>query len=138
MENETETMPGAEELLIRLKQAGFRMALASSTQMDLIDLLLTRSGFHHYFEKSISEDMVSNGKPDPDIFIFTAAKMNSVTKNCIVIEDSENGVQAAKAAGMKCIGFEGKHLIKQDITKADIVVNDLKKINSEMILSLFS
>jgi HAD superfamily hydrolase (TIGR01509 family) len=135
-EYEPNAMPGAEELLKRLKSERFRMAVASSSQTDLIDLLLTRSGFRNFFEISISEDLVSKGKPDPDIFIHTAAKMNADPKYCIVIEDSENGVYAAKAAGMKCIGFNGMHIISQDIALADIVVDNLRKIDVEMIQSL--
>ena len=97
-ENETIVMPGAEKLLEMLKADGFRLAIASSSQIELIDLNLSRAGFTHYFEVRVSNDMVTSGKPDPDIFLFTADKMKVAPENCIVIEDSENGMNAAKSA----------------------------------------
>jgi HAD superfamily hydrolase (TIGR01509 family) len=136
-ENVTTKMPGAEALLIRLSNEGFRMALASSSQTPLIDLQLSRAGFERFFEQKVSGYMVKNGKPDPDIFLFSANLMKTSPKNCIVIEDSCNGVLAAKAAGMKCIGFSSNHFIEQDLSGADIMVNDLKSVSMEMIYSLF-
>lgn len=134
-ENITTIMPGAASLLLRLSEAGFRMALASSSQLPLIDLQLSRAGFDAYFEQKISGYMVKNGKPDPDIFLFTAERMNVKSENCIVIEDSQNGVKAAKAAGMKCIGYSGNHFIEQDISAADLVVNDLDLITREILFN---
>lgn len=136
-ENQTTVMPGAASLLLRLSEAGFRMALASSSQLPLIELQLSRAGFDAYFEQKVSGYMVKNGKPDPDIFLFTAEKMNVKSENCIVIEDSQNGVKAAKAAGMKCIGYSGNHFIEQDLSAADIIVNDLDLITIEIVSSLF-
>jgi HAD superfamily hydrolase (TIGR01509 family) len=136
-ENSTTKMPGAEDLLKRLSNAAFRMALASSSQSKLIDLQLSRAGFDVFFEHKVSGYMVKNGKPDPDIFLYAAKLMNTDQKDCIVVEDSQNGVKASVAAGMKCIGYSGNHFIEQNLDKADIIVNDLNDISIEMIESLF-
>lgn len=136
--NRLTIMPGAEKLLKLLNSNGFRLSLASSSQMDLIDLNLSRSGFDHFFEVKVSNDMVKSGKPDPDIFLFTAAKMNVSPQNCLVIEDSDNGVKAAKSAGMKCIRFLNRHDLNQDVGNADITINDLLNITPELIKSFSS
>jgi HAD superfamily hydrolase (TIGR01509 family) len=136
-ENVTSKMPGAEELLVKLTNEGFRLALASSSQLQLIDLQLSRASFERYFEEKVSGYMVKNGKPAPDIFLFTAELMKISPGECVVIEDSKNGIKASIAAGMKCIGYSGNHYIKQDLTGADVIVNDLNSISVEMIYSLF-
>jgi HAD superfamily hydrolase (TIGR01509 family) len=137
-DNETIIMPGAKKLLDSLKASGFRLALASSSHIELIDLNLKRAGFNNYFEIKISNDMVSSGKPDPDIFLFTAETMNVAPENCIVVEDSENGINAAKAAGMKCIALTSESNINQNLEKADLLIDDLLKITPELILTLGS
>jgi HAD superfamily hydrolase (TIGR01509 family) len=138
IENETIVMPGARELLERLKASGFRLALASSSQIELIDLNLSRAGFSHFFDVKVSNDMVTSGKPSPDIFLYTAGMMNVAPQNCIVIEDSENGLNAAKSAGMKCIAFTHRPDLNQDISKADASIDDLLKITPELIQALGS
>jgi HAD superfamily hydrolase (TIGR01509 family) len=136
-ENETTIMPGAKVLLERLRLNGFRMALASSSQIEVIDLNLSNAGFDKFFEVKISGDIVSRGKPDPDIFLYAADKMKASPQNCVVIEDSENGINAAKSAGMKCIAFTSRQIFYQDVSNADTAVADLANITPEMILALW-
>lgn len=136
IENITTPMPGAEELLRKISAVPFRMALASSSQSDLINLQLSRAGFDKFFEQKVSGYMVNKGKPAPDIFLYTARLMNIEPVKCVVVEDSKNGVTAAKAAGMKCIGYSGFHYIEQDLTGADIIINDLRNVSEEIIRSL--
>jgi HAD superfamily hydrolase (TIGR01509 family) len=138
MNNEVIIMPGAKKLLERLNKNGLRLALASSSQMDLIDLNLERAGFKHFFEVVVSNDMVASGKPDPDIFLYAAERLKVSPQNCLVIEDSENGVKAAKSAGMRCIAFTNNSLFNQNISKADIAVNNLLDITHKLILTLNS
>lgn len=137
LENETIVMPGAKVLLERLKSYGFRMALASSSQIDVIDLNLSNAGFDHFFEVKISGDIVRRGKPDPDIFLYAADKMKVPPQSCVVVEDSENGVNAAKSAGMKCIAFTSRQIFYQDVSNADVAVSDLIDISPEMIFALW-
>lgn len=96
--------PGAEELLKYLKSKGVKMALASGSSHNSINHHLKEVGATEFFDVIVGGVDVENGKPAPDIFLFAAQKLGVKPENCIVIEDSSNGVKAAVAAGMKCIG----------------------------------
>ena len=95
--------PGAEELLKFLKGQGYPLALASSTPTDLVRQELSEAGILEYFDRIVGGDQVSRSKPNPDIFLRAAELLNSDPARCIVIEDSFNGIRAAKAAGMTAI-----------------------------------
>ena len=95
--------PGAEELLKFLKGQGYPLALASSTPTDLVRQELSEAGILEYFDRIVGGDQVSRSKPNPDIFLRAAELLNADPARCIVIEDSFNGIRAAKAAGMTAI-----------------------------------
>lgn len=82
-----------------------------------------------YFDVIVSSDFVSKGKPAPDIFLYTAKKLETQPNECLVIEDSPNGILAAKNARMKCIGFRYEFNKNMDLSKADLVVESFKKLN---------
>ncbi|MBR0456901.1 MAG: HAD family phosphatase [Firmicutes bacterium] len=90
---------GVVELLTFLKECGVRVALASSTEMGIVERQLRSAGLLDYFDVIVSGDMVDNSKPSPDIFLLTAQKLQTDIADCIVVEDSFNGVRAAHAAG---------------------------------------
>lgn len=90
---------GVVELLTFLKERGARVALASSTEMGIVERQLHDAGLLDYFDVIVSGDMVENSKPSPDIFLLTAQKLQAEITECIIIEDSFNGVRAAYAAG---------------------------------------
>jgi len=81
------------------------------------------------------EDIIQS-KPNPEIFLKTAMALNVSPTKCIVIEDAKNGIEAAKAAGMKCIGFDNYNSGPQDLSKADITIDNFKEINLEIIKNL--
>jgi len=122
--------PGTKTLLERLKGDGFDMALASSADFIKIKANLEVAGISPGFFKVIlsGEDVVQK-KPSPDIYLSTARKLQRPPQSCIVIEDALNGVKAAKAAGMKCIGiatsFGSGQLYEAG---ADIVCNDISDV----------
>jgi len=91
---------GLFELLKYLKGLKLKIALATSTGRERTELLLNLSGAGKYFDIITCGDEIQNGKPDPDIFLETSHKVNCKPKNCIVLEDSKNGVIAAYRAGM--------------------------------------
>lgn len=136
--NNSPAMSGAGRLLETLHSSGFRMALASSSLIEIIDMNLSRSGFSRFFEIKVCSDMVKNGKPEPDIFLHAALMMNAEPSYCAVIEDSEHGIKAALAAGMKCIALKNDPHSRQDVCSADLIVRDLLEITGEKILNLFS
>ena len=95
--------PGAEALLSWLKQRQVPLALASSTRIAIVTQELKDAGLYGYFDVIIGGDMVSRSKPEPDIFLKAAELLGEKPDNCIVIEDSFNGIRAAKAAGMTAV-----------------------------------
>lgn len=98
-------MPGIEELLKFLNNNGIKMALASGSSRKSINHHLKAVDAEKYFEVIVSGEDVIRSKPDPEIFLKTAELMGVQQKDCFVFEDSENGIKAGYAAGMKCIGI---------------------------------
>jgi HAD superfamily hydrolase (TIGR01509 family) len=130
------SMPGVKALLNKLMKNGLKMCVASSSAEKNIKLILTKTGLKDYFDKVSSGEGIKNGKPAPDIFLKAAGRMKP--EDCFVIEDSANGVFAAKRAGMKCIGIKDPDSGNQDLSKADITVNDFKKDNINKILTFIT
>ena len=95
--------PGVRELLDFLQAGGCRIALASSTRTDIVEKELADAGLREYFRIVVGGDRVSRSKPNPDIFLKAAELLGEKPDNCIVIEDSFNGIRAAKAAGMTAV-----------------------------------
>jgi sugar-phosphatase len=96
-------LPGVEESLIFAQENGYKIALASSSNMRLINVVIDKLNIRKYFEICVSADRVAFGKPHPAIFIETAHILGSNPKTCLVLEDSINGMIAAKAARMSCL-----------------------------------
>ena len=96
-------MPFVTECLDSLKNAGFRLAVASSTRAIKVHPQLKEAGIFDYFETLTTGDMVSHSKPAPEIYLKSCASLNLSPEDCVAIEDSPNGVRAAVAAGIKCV-----------------------------------
>lgn len=129
-------IPGIRKILEELKDKNIKTAVASSSSKDLIETVLKGFDLCQYFDISVSGEEVEKGKPNPDIFIYVAKKLKVNIKNCLVIEDSTNGIKAAKKAGAKCIGFNNPDSHGQDLTKADIVINKFEVLNYDLLKSL--
>lgn len=119
---------GVIELLEKLKASNIKMAVASSSPMEVIEAVMNLFHLNEYFSVLVTGDMVPESKPSPDIFLLAAKKLGVEPSSCLVIEDSYNGVMAAKAANMSCIGYMNLNSGKQDLSAADLVVNSLKEI----------
>lgn len=96
-------LKGVEKSLKLLKEAGFKIGLASSSPYRMIDALVQHFEIDHYFDCITSADEVELGKPHPAVFLHCAASLNSKPLECVVLEDSVNGMIAGKAARMKVI-----------------------------------
>lgn len=127
-------MPGSVELIRKLKADRIPMALASSSNVTDIEGDLAAIGITGVFDAVISGEHCRKGKPDPEIFLKAAAALEMAPEKCVVIEDSESGVQAAKAAGMGCIGYANPDAIKQDLHMADEVITDFAQLSVQDIL----
>ena len=132
---------GCFELLEYLREQGIPCALATSTPMKLVEHNMSVTGIGKYMSAIVTGDMVENGKPAPDIFIEAGKRIGAEPCECMVLEDSFNGLRGARAAGMIPImiidGMRPDDEIKS-ITRAQCeslyeVLDTVKKINSEDI-----
>lgn len=111
-----EIFPGVKELITELRANGIKVALASSSKN--ADTVLTLLGIKQYFDAIVDGTMIVHTKPDPEIFLLAARKLNAPSRNCLVFEDAEAGVEAALAAGMRCVGVG----TKEQLPKATFIV----------------
>lgn len=100
-----DAMPGVYEVLTQCKNKNYKIALASSSAMELIDVVIDKLNIRHYFDVVWSAQNEEYGKPNPAIFLSVAKQLNTEPKHCVVLEDAINGVIAAKAARMYCIAI---------------------------------
>ena len=122
-------MDGLEDLLKRAKSENIRIALASSSSLTIIETVLTRLNISSYFEVVQSAEKEQYGKPHPAVFITAANNLGVSPNNCIVIEDSLNGVIAGKAAKMKVVAIPEPD--EQQIEKfviADQIITALREL----------
>ena len=104
---EIPVMPGLVELLERLKTKDYPMAVASSSTPEIIELILNKTKLKKYFQVMVSSEQAGKSKPEPDVFILAAQKLGVSPTDCMVIEDSTNGIKAALAARMMCVAYQG-------------------------------
>lgn len=128
-------LPGVIEIIRILKEKGFRLAVGSSGPSENVLLLLNSLKIKEFFDVVITAEDVNKGKPEPDVFLIAAQKVNINPKNCIVIEDAPVGITAARRAGIKCIALTTTHP-DFELIGADIITPDLSSINLDDILKL--
>lgn len=117
------------------KELSLKSALATSAAEERMKIILELTGIQDQFDTIISASSVINSKPDPEIFLTASKQMSIKPEDCLVIEDSTNGVKAAKNGGMKCIGFD--QYGEQDLTEADIIINSFCDENIDHIINYF-
>ncbi len=115
----TQPMSGVPDVPEALRALGYRMAVASSSALDVIRATVDVLGIRHLFEALVSGLEVGRGKPAPDIFVETARRLGLPPDTCLVIEDSRNGLLAAKAAGMACASIPCPATRHEDFSEAD-------------------
>ena len=120
-------LPGVISLIKSLAEANFKLALASSTPIENIQLLTKSLGISSYFQSIVADKDVSEGKPSPQVFLLAAQKLGVEPKNCVVIEDAVAGVAAAKRAGMRCIAVTTSHP-RGSLEEADLIVDTLESV----------
>ena len=129
-------LPGARALLEGLQAAGFKQAIGSSAPRENLDLILNLTHTKTFFQAIVSVEDIQRGKPDPQVFQIAADKLAERYDHCLVLEDAVAGVQAAKAAGMKCIAVRsgGQHsegALQQ--AGADLIVKSLEEVSVETV-----
>ncbi len=131
--NQVPLVEGALELINFFHDNKYNIHVASSATRPTVDKVLEHFNIGHFFNYRIGGNEVEKSKPEPEIFLKSAEQSSSKPEKCLVIEDSANGVKAAKSAGMCCIGYVNPGTGVQDLSKADLVVNNLGEINMEVI-----
>lgn len=131
-------LPGVVESLEKIKVAGYQIGLATSSYQRIIDVVVEKLGIGQFFEVMHSAEHELNGKPHPAVFLNCAKKLNVHPKDCLVIEDSFNGVLAAKSARMKVIGIpEKSHQIDPRMVIADRTLDSLLDFDLSDCLKLW-
>jgi len=122
--NEAELAPidGVRELLQGLNEMGLYCGVASASPLELVQLVLRRTGLAKYFSGITSVEEVAQSKPAPDIYLAAAAKVGLRPAQCIAIEDSPAGILSAKNAGFTCIAYKNPSTVGQVFDHADDVL----------------
>lgn len=134
--NEIELVEHFETLIDLVNKEGYKTALASSNNKKTVHLVVDKFNLRDKFDYIITGTEVEKGKPNPEIFLKAAKNLNVDPLNCIVFEDTKNGVEAANRANMKVIGYLDKKHSIQDLSEADKVVYSLKDVDEKMISGL--
>ena len=122
-------MPYVEKLLIYLTENNYKIAVASSSDTYHIENNLEKTNLKKYFNALASGEEVKNGKPNPDIFLLAAKKLNVKPEECLVLEDSKNGIIAAKKAGMRAIMVPDMFKVDDELKiLSDKIVKNLKEV----------
>jgi HAD superfamily hydrolase (TIGR01509 family) len=119
-------LPGAREAVLRMADA-FPIALATSSNREVIDLVLDGMGVTDRFGATVSSEEVARGKPAPDVYLEAARRLRRAATACAAVEDSSNGLRSAHAAGMRVIAIPNPHFPPADdaLALADVTLPDL-------------
>ena len=108
-------LPGAAEWLEHLKRAGWKQAIASSAPRENVEAMLAALKLERFFDAVIAAEDVTAGKPDPEVFLAAAFRLHVPPSHCIVVEDAAAGIEAARRAGMRCIGVSRTTELDADV-----------------------
>lgn len=129
-----QAVPGLIEFLDELDRSHIARAIATSAPRANVDFTLDRTGISHYFEVILDESLVNKGKPDPEIYLKTAKALNLPPNQCVVIEDSLSGVEAATAAGSRVIAITTTHS-KAEFPPVDLVIDNFVGLSPKGVIS---
>ncbi len=127
-DSELQLIEGVEDIIIYFYTKGLTLVLASSASHNTINRVFKRFDLDSYFIGKLSGADLKASKPHPEIFENAAKLANTSTENCIVIEDSDNGVLAANRAGIYCVGYKSEHSKMQTLKNADLVIDEFEEL----------
>lgn len=126
-------MDGALEFIGDLKDSGYLLGLATSTNWSIVDNVFNKLHLHDIFDSVTTGEEVENPKPFPDIYLVAAEKLGVDPGDCLVIEDSAPGVTAAMEANMKVIAVSDTDDEKEELENANLIVENFSKITRKVI-----
>ncbi len=130
-------LPGAVHA-VHAAAENWPLGLASSSPPRLIEIVLRTAGIHHLFVTALSSEQVARGKPAPDIYLEVTTRLGQEPTKCVAIEDSTNGLRAARAAGLKLIAVPRPHYppAPDAIAGADVVLADLTELTPSILAAI--
>lgn len=131
-------LPGVREFLARLREGGVPCAVGSSTERRNIDTILGLIGLGPFFQTIVSADDVTQGKPDPQVFLLGAGRLGLAPARCVVFEDALVGLEAARAGGMRRVAVATTHPAEALRAHADHVVHRLDELTVEDLRRMVS
>ncbi|MNU19400.1 Phosphorylated carbohydrates phosphatase [compost metagenome] len=136
-DSDFDLIPGVRKLIEHYYESNVKLIVASSASMTTINMVFDKFGLEKYFSGKISGADLKESKPHPEIFQLAAKMANEPIENCMVIEDSTNGILAAHRANIFCAAYKSFHSHNQDYSLANIVVSDYSEIEVDKISKHF-
>lgn len=127
---------GVKKLILLLKKNHLKLAVASGSSSRNINIILKNLSIENFFDAIVGADQVKHGKPHPEIYETTVTKLAISKNDCVVIEDTESGVKAAKSAGLKVVAVPNVFTKDQNFAKADTIVKSLSDITLPLLQNL--
>jgi HAD superfamily hydrolase (TIGR01509 family) len=124
VEGKMKSVPGVIDAIKKLSKK-YKMALATSSKLEEAEKVLSYFKIKKYFDEIITVDDVKNGKPDPEIYLLAAKRLNVPVEECVVFEDAAHGVDAAKAAGMRVVAVT-TNLSVEKLNDADMILDNFE------------
>lgn len=131
-----DTLPGVRELISEARESGLRLGIASSSKHSWVDRHLQRLGLHDHFGAILCADDVEKAKPFPDLYLRACERLDVVPHHATALEDSPNGIRAAKAAGLWCVAIPNPCTIQLNLSEADHQVNSAMELDVSFLHTL--
>jgi beta-phosphoglucomutase len=129
-------MPGAHDLLNRLHEAGFKLAIGSSGPIENVELAIELMQIGPLLDGMVTGGEVELGKPNPEVFLKAAEKLGLPPRQCVVVEDASVGVEAAHAAGMPVVGLVSTGHVESEFNMAELIIHHLDELDPEIMQHL--
>jgi len=121
-------LPHVEQTLQELRNYHLKTALATGANQEKLEFIFDKLPIRQYFDVFVTADDVTQGKPDPEVFLLAAQKLGVEPANCVVMEDATNGLEAAKRGGMRCIALTTTRGADQ-LQGADLIINSYQELD---------
>ncbi len=120
---------------VRMAASRWPLAIASSSNPELIEVVLRAAGLREFFPVTVSSQEVARGKPAPDVYLEAASRLAVEPVRCAAVEDSHNGIRSAKAAGMRVVAVPNPHFPPDEdaLARADVVVRSVAELTPELL-----
>jgi len=129
---------GLISLLSQIKTAGLKLAVATSSSPEIANLLLNKCGIAAFFDAIVTTNEAGKSKPSPDVYLLAAQRIGVLPEDCIVFEDSPNGLSAAKSAGMFCVVIQSDNEIIKELSGADYLIQSFTEMTLTRLTDLFA